>query len=163
MKKIGIISVILFASLHAIAQDVTLIQPDTTVSVQVSDNKLQSTTKKLNIVSRVLNYFKESNKEKKTKKFDISFIGGPHYSTDTKLGFAIVASGLYRTSLTDSLQIPSNVSIYTDVSTVGFYKFGLYGTPIFTGDKQRINYSPSPVTFGVLAIIWAMTTATRVK
>ena len=147
MKKISATFIFLFASLHAIAQDVTLIQPDTTISVQASDNKLQSTTKKPNIISRVLNYFKESNKEKRTKKFDISFIGGPHYSTDTKLGFAIVASGLYRTSLTDSLQIPSNVSIYTDVSTVGFYKFGLYGTHIFTGDKQRINYSTSFFSF----------------
>jgi len=45
------------------------------------------------------------------------------------------------------LQIPSNVSIYTDVSTVGFYKFGLYGTHIFTGDKQRINYSTSFFSF----------------
>ena len=45
------------------------------------------------------------------------------------------------------MQIPSNVSIYTDVSTVGFYKFGLYGTHIFTGDKQRINYSTSFFSF----------------
>ena len=147
MKKIGIISVILFASLQTLAQEVTPFQPDTSVVELTQHSNLQLPAKKSNIVTRVLNYFKESNKEKKTKKFDISFIGGPHYSTDTKLGFAIVASGHYRTSLTDSLQIPSNVSIYTDVSTVGFYKFGLYGTHILTGDKQRINYSTSFFSF----------------
>ena len=143
MKKIGIISVILFTSLSALAQEVTPFQPDTSVIEQAQHSNLQLTAKKPNIISRVFNYFRESNKEKKTKKFDLSFIGGPHYSTDTKLGLGIVASGLYRTSLTDSLQIPSNVSIYTDVSTVGFCKLGVYGTHIFPGDKQRINYSTS--------------------
>ena len=94
MKKIGIISVILFASLQTLAQEVTPFQPDTSVVELTQHSNLQLPAKKSNIVTRVLNYFKESNKEKKTKNFDISFIGGPHYSTDTKLAYAIVASGL---------------------------------------------------------------------
>ncbi len=94
-----------------------------------------------NLVGRVLGYFADANKEKKNKRFDFSVIGGPHYSTDTKLGLGLVASGLYRTCQADSLLPPSNVSIFSDISTVGFYMIGLRGTHIFPHDRQRIDYT----------------------
>ncbi|MDE6394365.1 MAG: hypothetical protein K2K77_03390, partial [Duncaniella sp.] len=34
-----------------------------------------------NIVSRIINYFNESNKPRDTSKLDFSFIGGPYYSS----------------------------------------------------------------------------------
>lgn len=92
-------------------------------------------------ITRLLDYFNDANKEKKDKRFDFSIIGGPHYSTDTKLGLGIVAAGLYRSDPNDTLQPPSNVSLFGDVSTVGFYMLGVSGTHIFPGDRQRIDYT----------------------
>jgi hypothetical protein len=90
-----------------------------------------------NLFQKFLAYFNDANKEKKNKKFDFSVIGGPHYSSDTKLGVGLVAAGLYRT---DSLLPPSNVSLYGDVSTVGFYLLGVRGNHLFPQDKYRLNY-----------------------
>lgn len=96
---------------------------------------------KRGFVTRLLDYFNDANKEKKNKRFDFSVIGGPHYSTDTKLGLGLVAAGLYRSDPNDTLQPPSNVSLFSDVSTVGFYMLGVRGTHIFPGDRQRIDYT----------------------
>lgn len=94
-----------------------------------------------NLIQRVIRYFDESNKPKEYKKFDLSIIGGPHYSSDTKLGLGLVAAGIYRTSKSDTLTTPSNVSLYGDVSTSGFYLIGLRGNHIFPRDKYRIDYN----------------------
>ena len=90
---------------------------------------------------KILNYFNDANKEKKNKKFDFSIIGGPHYSSDTKFGIGLVAAGLYRTDRNDSILPPSNVSLYGDVSTVGFYLLGVRGNHLFPQDKYRLNYN----------------------
>lgn len=97
--------------------------------------------KKRGLVSRFLSYFNDANKEKKHRRFDFSIIGGPHYSTDTKFGVGLVAAGIYRTDPNDTLQPPSNVSLFSDVSTVGFYMLGVRGTHIFPADRQRIDYT----------------------
>ena len=99
------------------------------------------TIKHRGFITRLLDYFNDANKEKKDKRFDFSIIGGPHYSTDTKLGLGLVAAGLYRSDPNDTLQPPSNVSLFGDVSTVGFYMLGVSGTHIFPGDRQRIDYT----------------------
>lgn len=91
--------------------------------------------------SKIISYFDDANKPKTNKRFDVSFIGGPHYSSDTKLGLGLVAAGNYRHDMADTLTIPSNVSLYGDVSTVGFYLIGLRGTHIFPRDSYRINYN----------------------
>lgn len=96
--------------------------------------------KKKSWIDKLLDYFNDANKEKINKKFDFSIIGGPHYSTDTKLGLGLVAAGLYRTSAADSLMQPSNVSLYGDVSSVGFYLLGVRGSHIMPEARQRIDY-----------------------
>ena len=48
--------------------------------------------KRKGIIARVIEYFEDSNKPKKDKKFDFSVIGGPHYSSDTKFGIGLVAA-----------------------------------------------------------------------
>lgn len=98
-------------------------------------------TEKTGFLKKFLAYFNDANKEKSDKKFDFSIIGGPHYSTDTKLGIGLVAAGLYRTDRADSLLPPSNVSLYGDVSTVGFYLLGVRGTHLFPKDRYRFNYN----------------------
>lgn len=95
--------------------------------------------KKRNIIDKVIQYFDDSNKEKEEKAFDISFIGGPHYSSETQLGLGLLASGLYRVDKHDKSLPPSNVAIYGDITTSGFYKIGIEGNTIFPQDRFRIN------------------------
>ena len=91
-------------------------------------------------VNRILDYFNDSNKNKKHKRFDFSVIGGPHYASDTKFGLGLVAAGLYRTDPNDSILPPSNVSLYGDVSSVGFYMLGDRGNHIAPKGRYRIDY-----------------------
>ncbi len=105
-----------------------------------TDTTAADTVKK-GFFRKVVNYFADANKNTKQKKFDFSIIGGPHYSDDTKLGLGLVAAGLYRMDQADSLITPSNVSIYGDISTTGFYLLGVRGNNIFPKDKYRLNYN----------------------
>lgn len=113
--------------------------------VDVDNDVVVDTTatlpKRKSFITRFLDYFNDANKNKKHKKFDFSIIGGPHYSTDTKLGIGLVAAGIYRTEPTDTLLPPSNVSLFGDVSTVGFYMMGIRGNHIFPRDRYRIDYT----------------------
>lgn len=102
--------------------------------VEVKKNEKKS------FITRLLDYFNDANK-KNDKRFDFSIIGGPHYATDTKLGLGLVAAGIYRSDPTDSLLLPSNVSLFGDVSTVGFYLLGVRGTHIFPRDRYRAVYT----------------------
>lgn len=87
----------------------------------------------------VYRYFTESNQVKEEKRFDFSVIGGPHFSSDTKLGLGLVASGLYRMDRSDMSLPPSSISLYGDVTTTGFYLLGIRGTTIFKEDKFRLG------------------------
>lgn len=109
--------------------------------VNESATKQDTLAKKKSLLTRFLDYFNDANKNKEHKKFDFSIIGGPHYSTDTKLGIGLVAAGLYRANANDTLLPPSNVSLFGDVSTVGFYMLGIRGTHIFPQDKYRADYT----------------------
>lgn len=120
----------------------------------LQDTSHVENTAKRGFMKRLLDYFNDANKEKKNKRFDFSIIGGPHYSTDTKLGIGLVAAGLYRTDPTDSLAAPSNVSLFGDVSTVGFYMLGVRGTHKMPADRQRIDYTLYFYSFP--CYIWGM-------
>lgn len=109
--------------------------------VNESATKQDTLIKKKSLLTRFLDYFNDANKNKEHKKFDFSIIGGPHYSTDTKLGIGLVAAGLYRANANDTLLPPSNISLFGDVSTVGFYMLGIRGTHIFPQDKYRADYT----------------------
>ena len=88
---------------------------------------------------RFYRYFQQSNKVHEEKKFDFSVIGGPHFSSDTKLGLGVVASGLYRIDREDKSISPSNISLYGDITTTGFYLLGIRGNTIFPKDRFRAN------------------------
>lgn len=100
-----------------------------------------TTVRKKGFINKVLAYFNDANKTDYSKKFDFSIIGGPHYSTDTKLGLGLVAAGLYRTDRNDTILPPSNMSLFGDVSTVGFYMLGVRGLHIFPHDRYRLDYT----------------------
>lgn len=101
---------------------------------------------KTNILQKVLNYFENSNKPEPDKKFDFGILGGPHYSSTTKLGIGIVASGSYRMR-NDSITRRSNVSLYGDATTSGFLLIGLRGNNIFPENRYRIDYDFFLYTF----------------
>ncbi len=92
-----------------------------------------------NLFDRVIAYFGDTNKERKDKAFDVSFIGGPHYSNEKKFGIGLLAAGVYSTCRGDTMTPPSNVSLYADVSTSGFYSVGVRSTTRFRQDWLRIG------------------------
>lgn len=143
--------------------------PEDSIHVMTAEESdtLNTPAKKKSLITRFLDYFNDANKNKKHKKFDFSIIGGPHYSTDTKLGLGLVAAGLYRTNPNDTILPPSNVSLFGDVSTVGFYMLGIRVPTFF----HRINTVPTIpsisipflATTGAWDTTWEMTTVTRVR
>lgn len=118
------------------------------------DTLRTDTVRKKGVVAKLLDYFNDANKNKHSRRFDFSIIGGPHYSTDTKLGIGLVAAGLYRADTTETEIPPSNVSLFSDVSTVGFYMLGIRGTHIFPHDRYRIDYTTYFYSFP--AYFWGM-------
>ena len=110
---------------------------DTIPSQQMADTTRHA---RKSWMTRFLDYFNDANKNKEHKRFDFSIIGGPHYASDTKFGLGMVAAGLYRSDSNDTLLPPSNVSLFGDVSTVGFYMLGVRGNHIAPRGCYRIDY-----------------------
>ena len=96
--------------------------PEDSISVAAVNDSVPA---KRSFFKKFLDYFNDANKEKK----------------DTKFGLGLVAAGLYRTDSADTILPPSNVSLYGDVSTVGFYLLGVRGNHLFPQDKYRLNYN----------------------
>lgn len=95
--------------------------------------------KKVSFFKKIGDYFRNANKPKPEKKFDISFIGGPQYSSATQFGIGVMAAGLYRSDRSDLSIQPSNVSLFGNVSTSGFYMLGVRGTHILPKDRYRLD------------------------
>lgn len=102
-------------------------------------------TKKEGFINRIIDYFSSANIPHPEKKLDISFIGGPHYSSESGFGLGLVGAGLYY-SQRDSAgmptadALPSSVALKADVTTGQLYKIGAEGYHIFAKDRFRINY-----------------------
>ena len=111
--------------------------PDSIPSQQMADTTRYA---RKSWMTRFLDYFNDANKNKEHKRFDFSIIGGPHYASDTKFGLGMVAAGIYRSAPNDTLLPPSNVSLFGDVSTVGFYMLGVRGNHIAPRGRYRIDY-----------------------
>lgn len=103
--------------------------------------------RKKNLINAILEYLDDSNKEKKDKKIDFSFLGGPFYSSEAKLGLGLVAAAVYRTNPSDTACPPSNVSIYGDISTSLLYSIGLSGNHITDNGDLRLSYDLDFVHF----------------
>lgn len=126
----------LFSASAATAGNTSQTEKDSVATVAAD-----TTVRKKGFINKVLAYFNDANKTDYSKKFDFSIIGGPHYSTDTKLGLGLVAAGLYKTDRNDTILPPSNMSLFGDVSTVGFYMLGVRGLHIFPHDRYRLDYT----------------------
>lgn len=125
----------------------TIVKPsgDTTVKhLYVTRLKKSGDTvvRKNNFFRRFYRYFETANEDKtQTKKLDFSIIGGPHYSSDIKLGIGIVAAGLYRVDKKDLSIQPSSVSLFGDITTTGFYLLGVSNNTLLKGGKYRVGFS----------------------
>lgn len=117
--------------------NVAVMAQDSTDVITVKDT---TTVKKDNFFRKFYRYFADANKPN-NKKFNISFIGGPHYATDIGFGIGVVASGLYSTNRKDSLTPISNIALQGDITHTGFVLVGIRGNNIFTRAKWRIDYS----------------------
>ena len=100
---------------------------------------------KKGLINRVIDYFGEANVDHPERPLDISFIGGPHYSSESGFGIGLVGSGKYYTArdkngMPDSLTPPSNVALKVDITTGQLYKVGAEGYTIFKHDQYRLNY-----------------------
>lgn len=124
------------------AQDLTPMPSPTEVKTETClvDADSVGPEKKGNIISRIINYFSESNTVRRDKAFDFSILGGPYYSSDTKFGVGLVAAGLYSTNRADTLTPLSDITLYGNVSTIGYYQVGIRGHNLFYRDRYRINY-----------------------
>lgn len=92
-------------------------------------------------IGKVYDYFRNSNRPAPDNKFDISFIGGPHYSSEEGFGIGVAGSGSYRAGDFYNKRTPrSNVTLKLDVTTGQMYKIGAEGYHIFENDPYRINY-----------------------
>lgn len=114
--------------------------PDTVITPQTPSPK---TFDRPTLVDKVIKYFRESNDVKPAKKFDFSFIGGPYYSSDTKLGIGVVAAGLYRANPADTVNPAGQVNIYGDLSITKYYKIGIRGSNFFHSQRYRLDYDIS--------------------
>lgn len=94
---------------------------------------------KRNIIQRVIAYFADANKPKPRKGFDLSFIGGPYYASETKFGVGLMAVGLYYPNKADTTLLPSTVSLYGKATTGKFFQLGVEGQTHFS-KSQRLNF-----------------------
>ena len=83
-KRAFLFLCIFTAALTAYGEDMTANKD----SINIED----SLTHKRSWFNRFLDYFNDANKNKKHKKFDFSFIGGPHYNSDIEFGVGLVAA-----------------------------------------------------------------------
>ena len=108
---------------------------------------LDQPTERRGIVKKVVDYFRNSNKPASTKKVDFGFIPGPNYSSTTGLGLGLLGTATYSTDRTDPTLPRSNASVYSNMTTGGFFMVGLRGNHIFPHDRFRLDYKLNLSTF----------------
>ena len=99
------------------------------------------------IFKKIVNYFRDSNKQKPNKKIDFGFIPGPNYSATTGLGLGLLGTATYSTDHTDPTLPRSNASVYSNMTTAGFFMVGLRGNHIFPHKSFQLDYKVNLSTF----------------
>lgn len=99
------------------------------------------------IFKKIVNYFRDSNKQKPNKKIDFGFIPGPNYSATTGLGLGLLGTATYSADHTDPTLPRSNASVYSNMTTAGFLMVGLRGNHIFPHESFQLDYKVNLSTF----------------
>ena len=116
------------------------------VPVEANDT-ISPNQERRGLVKKVIGYFKDSNKPASNKKVDFGFIPGPNYSSTTGLGLGLLGTATYSTDRTDPTLARSNASVYSNMTTGGFFMVGLRGNHIFPHDRLRLDYKLNLSTF----------------
>ena len=95
------------------------------------------------LIEKIIKYFNNTNKVTAPKKFDFSILGGPYYSSDTKFGVGVVAAGLYRKNLADTINPAGQVNLYGSLSITKYFKVGIDGSQYFGNRSPWISYDVS--------------------
>ena len=99
------------------------------------------------IFKKIVNYFRDSNKQKPNKKIDFGFIPGPNYSATTGFGLGLLGTATYSADRTDPTLPRSNASVYSNMTTAGFFLVGLRGNHIFPHERFQLDYKVNLSTF----------------
>lgn len=99
------------------------------------------------IFKKIVNYFRDSNKQRPNKKIDFGFIPGPNYSATTGLGLGLLGTATYSADHTDPTLPRSNASVYSNMTTAGFFMVGLRGNHIFPHESFQLDYKVNLSTF----------------
>lgn len=99
------------------------------------------------IFKKIVNYFRDSNKQKPNKKIDFGFIPGPNYSATTGFGLGLLGTATYSADHTDPTLPRSNASVYSNMTTAGFFMVGLRGNHIFPHESFQLDYKVNLSTF----------------
>ncbi len=91
----------------------------------------------------VFQYLDKSSTQKSQKAFNFSIIGGPYYTNETKVGLGLIGSGLFRLRGCENDSLPSNISLFTNVTTSGAYAVGIRSNIYFKEMKSSITTSIS--------------------
>lgn len=110
-------------------------------------NDSMSTHKHKSLWGKITNYFRNSNKQKANKKIDFGFIPGPNYSATTGFGLGFLGTATYSADRTDATLPRSNASIYSNMTTGGFFMIGLRGNHIFPHEQFQLDYKVNISTF----------------
>ena len=129
-----------------------VIANDSTTSIVSTDSVAANDTittkhERKGLVKWVIGYLRDANKPKKNKRIDFGFIPGPNYSSTTGLGLGLLGTATYSTDPADSTLARSNASIYSNMTTGGFFLVGLRGNHIFPHDRFRLDYKLNLSTF----------------
>lgn len=92
------------------------------------------------IIGKVIDYFDKTNDVDEAKPVDVSFIGGPHYSSDSGFGLGVVASMSYKADTADIVTPRSIASIKVDATTAAHFEIKADGYHIFKSDRSRLIY-----------------------
>lgn len=124
---------------NAALQDSLLPLPQHTDSVSEHEHK--------GIGRKIIDYFRNSNKPKPQNRIDFGVLPGPHFSATTGLGLGIMGTATYSADRTDATLPRSNASVFTDMTTKGFFLVGMMGNHIFPHERYRLDYKATLSTF----------------
>ncbi len=99
------------------------------------------------VMKWVGDYLRNSNKQKAEKKIDFGFIPGPNYSATTGLGLGLLGTATYSADRSDATLPRSNASVYSNMTTGGFFMVGLRGNHIFPKQRYQLDYKLNLSTF----------------
>jgi hypothetical protein len=140
IKRFIAIFVALFALIKAEAQqnDLLVNGRDT---IRYTYTPLTTEPAKKSGWQKFCDYYRQSTTDNTdTKRFDVTVVGAPTYSSTIGLGLGIMAAGLYRIDREDFSLPPSTVSLFARATLRGVYVVGAEGVNIFKNDRNRILY-----------------------